>query len=66
VFSAKDMDHRTSFKDFTFHIADPLDIVLSSLPNALKNEYYSEAAPIRGGIPPFTFEIEKPSTRAGI
>ena len=58
VFAAKDIDGRVCFKDFTLHVSEPLEIVLSAFPNALKNEFYSESAPINGGIGPFTFDYQ--------
>ncbi|MCK4487657.1 MAG: putative Ig domain-containing protein [Desulfobacterales bacterium] len=36
-------------------VSDPLQILTTALPNGLKNESYSEAIRIRGGVEPFSF-----------
>jgi hypothetical protein len=58
VLSVKDADGRIAYKDLILHIVPPLSIPMSMLPNALKNELYSEAIPIQGGIGSFTYACE--------
>ncbi|KPA16471.1 secreted protein containing DUF1566 [Candidatus Magnetomorum sp. HK-1] len=58
VLSVKDADGRIAYKDLILHIVPPLTIPMSMLPNALKNELYSEAIPIQGGIGSFTYSCE--------
>jgi hypothetical protein len=58
VLSVKDADGRIAYKDLILHIVPPLSIPMSMLPNALKNDLYSEAIPIQGGIGSFTYSCE--------
>jgi hypothetical protein len=51
-----DTDNRKTFKDFTFKVAEPLAFASDSLPNALKNEQYSEIIRVTGGIGPYTYD----------
>ncbi|MDI6793281.1 MAG: putative Ig domain-containing protein, partial [bacterium] len=44
-----------TYQDFTLQVSDPLEILTTSLPDGLKNEAYSEAIRLKGGIGPFTF-----------
>lgn len=55
VFSVTDSDGRVSYKDFTLNVASPLSIITATVPNGLKNEPYSEAVRIGGGIGPYVF-----------
>jgi len=55
VLSVTDSDGRTAYKNFILHIVPPLTIPMSKLPDALKNEQYSQAIPIQGGIGAFTY-----------
>ncbi|MCX5884570.1 MAG: putative Ig domain-containing protein [Proteobacteria bacterium] len=55
VLSVSDDDDRITYKDFTIQVVNPLQILTTSLPDGLKNEYYSEAIRLDGGIKPFTF-----------
>ncbi|ETR65841.1 MAG: hypothetical protein OMM_05902 [Candidatus Magnetoglobus multicellularis str. Araruama] len=48
ILSVKDTDGRIAYKDLILHIVPPLTIPMSTLPNALKNDLYSEAIPIQG------------------
>jgi hypothetical protein len=58
VLSVKDADGRIAYKDLILHIVPPLSIPMSMLPNALKNELYSEAIPIQGGIGSFIYACD--------
>jgi hypothetical protein len=58
ILSVKDTDGRIAYKDLILHIVRPLTIPMSTLPNALKNDLYSEAIPIQGGIGSFTYSCE--------
>jgi hypothetical protein len=51
-----DTDNRKTFKDFTFKVAEPLAFASDTLPNALKNEQYSEIIRVTGGIGPYTYD----------
>jgi len=58
VLSVSDSDGRIAYRDFTLHIASPLAVPMSNLPNALKNESYYEAIPLNGGIKPYIFTCD--------
>jgi len=55
VLSVSDKDKRVTYKDVILHIVPPLDIPMSKLPDALKNQTYSEVIRVTGGIAPYTF-----------
>jgi hypothetical protein len=58
VIAVRDDDGNLAFKDFILEITDPLDIITTTLPNARKDELYSELIRVRGGISPLTFSIQ--------
>ena len=58
VLSVTDSDGRIAYKELILHIVPPLTIPMTILPNALKNELYSETIPIQGGIGNFTYACE--------
>ena len=55
VFAVTDKEGRIAFRDVIIQVAEPLQILTTSLPNGLINEPYSEAIQIKGGIGPFRF-----------
>jgi hypothetical protein len=58
VLAVSDADNRKVFKDFTFQSATPLSFASEQLPDALKNEQYSERIRVTGGIGPFTYNTQ--------
>lgn len=58
VIAVRDDDGNLAFKDFILEITDPLDIITTTLPNARKDELYSELIRVRGGISPLTFSMQ--------
>jgi hypothetical protein len=58
VIAVRDDDDNLAFKDFILEITDPLDIITTTLPNARKDELYSELIRVRGGISPLAFSIQ--------
>jgi hypothetical protein len=58
VMKVTDNDNRMAFKDFTFQASHALQFSTLNLPNALKNENYSEIIRITGGIAPFTYDFK--------
>ena len=55
VFFVSDEDGRIMDKDLTLQVADPLQILTTSLPDGLRDEPYSETISLAGGIGPFNF-----------
>jgi hypothetical protein len=55
VVSATDSYGRVTYKNFTYAVVNPLQILGTTLPNGLTNSSYSETIRISGGKPPFTF-----------
>ena len=56
ILEVRDDVDRVAYQDLTLQIVDPLEIITSNLPNALKNEPFSEMVRLQGGIEPFYFE----------
>jgi hypothetical protein len=56
VFSVSDEEGRTTYRDLTLQISEPLEILTATLPTALRDNLYSEAIRINGGIGPFTYD----------
>lgn len=54
VFSVSD-EGRITYKDFTLQVADPLEILTTTMPTGLRDDLYSEAIRLSGGIEPFDF-----------
>jgi alpha-tubulin suppressor-like RCC1 family protein len=55
VVSVSDEEGRTTYRDMTLQIADPLETLTATLPAALRDNLYSETIRINGGIGPFTY-----------
>jgi len=58
VLAVSDADNRKVFQDFTFQAAAPLNFASDQLPDALKNEQYSERIRVTGGIGPFSYNTQ--------
>ena len=55
VLAVGDQDGRATYKDFKLEISNPLQILTTTLPNALKDEPFSEAIRTSGGIGSYSF-----------
>ena len=55
VVSVSDEEEGVAYKDLTTKVVEPLDILTTSLPNALIDEQYSESIRTSGGLGPYTF-----------
>ncbi len=58
VVAVSDEDGRIVYKDFTLVVSEPLSILRTPLPNALKDEPYSELIQSQGGREPYTYSMD--------
>jgi carboxypeptidase family protein/putative Ig domain-containing protein len=57
VFSVTDSYGRITYKEFTFNIFNPLQILTTAMPNGHVGDTYSDAVRISGGFAPYTYTI---------
>ncbi len=58
VIAVSDEEGRIVYQDFTLKVSKPLRILSTTLPNALKDEPYSELIRFEGGQEAYTFTLE--------
>ena len=56
VISVSDEEGRTTYRDLTLQVSEPMEILTATLPTALWDNLYSEAIRINGGIGPFIYD----------